>query len=222
MHGLPANMPSAANASLPAKYESAKVALAECERIDECKEWADKAAALASYAKQAEDQTLMNHAMRIQGRASRRIGELLKQFDARGGDRSKSAATDTFAQRDAAEDAGLSKRQQVSAVRIANIPAERFERAIEAPTPPTKTALAEMGRKPRETRPLVDLEGRSEGDFRAATRGQGELQEFAAFVATADADAIVRGSKPHEIAAMRRHVETARAWLSILSNKLGR
>ena len=87
---------------------------------------------------------------------------LPKQFDARGGDRSKSAATDTFAQRDAAEDAGLSKRQQVSAVRIANIPAERFERAIEAPTPPTKTALAEMGRKPRETRPLVDLEGRND------------------------------------------------------------
>ena len=102
--------------------------------------------------------------MSLQACASRRIDELLKQFDARVDNAKKqSDGSDTLiSQRDAAEDAGLSKRQQVSAVRIANIPAERFERAIEAPTPPTKTALAEMGRKPRETRPLVDLEGRND------------------------------------------------------------
>jgi hypothetical protein len=29
----------------------------ECSRIDECKDWADRAAALASYAKQADDET---------------------------------------------------------------------------------------------------------------------------------------------------------------------
>lgn len=62
-------------------------------------------------------------------RAIRRCGELLKQFDGRGGDRSKSDATDTFAltQSKAAADAGLSKRQQVTAVRVANVPSEIFE-----------------------------------------------------------------------------------------------
>jgi hypothetical protein len=34
-------------------------ALAECERIDECKDWANRADALASYAKQAGHDTLL-------------------------------------------------------------------------------------------------------------------------------------------------------------------
>ena len=55
---LPAQLPSIANAQLPEKYEAAKTALAECARIDECKDWADKAHAMASYAKQADDDSL--------------------------------------------------------------------------------------------------------------------------------------------------------------------
>jgi len=59
----------------------------------------------------------------------RRMGEVLKHFDGRGGDQSKSTAVDTFAQsqREAAKEAGISKRQQVTAVRIANIPEDQFE-----------------------------------------------------------------------------------------------
>lgn len=41
--------------------------------------------ALASYAKQADDDTLRKQADRIQARAVRRCGELLKQFDGKGG-----------------------------------------------------------------------------------------------------------------------------------------
>ena len=33
---------------LPVNYTAAKAALAECERIDECKSWSDKALALRS------------------------------------------------------------------------------------------------------------------------------------------------------------------------------
>ena len=40
-------------AALPVRYEAAKRELAECERVDECASWAKKAAALASYARQA-------------------------------------------------------------------------------------------------------------------------------------------------------------------------
>lgn len=71
--------------------------------------------------------------MRIQSRAVRRCGELLKTLDARGGDRSKSNGDDTFAfpsQKQAAEQAGLSKRQQVTAVRVANVPEQNFEEAV--------------------------------------------------------------------------------------------
>ncbi len=35
---------------LPDTYVHAKQALTECSKIDECQDWADKAAALASYA----------------------------------------------------------------------------------------------------------------------------------------------------------------------------
>src|SRR5262245_28680167 len=87
---MSAILPSIGDARLPETYERAKQALAECSRIDEYKDWADKAEALASYAKQAKDDGLRRLADRIQARAIRRCGELLRQFDARGGDRSKS------------------------------------------------------------------------------------------------------------------------------------
>jgi hypothetical protein len=72
-------------ARLPDSYLDARQALATCERLDECKDWADKAEALATYARMAEDDTLRALADKIQARAVRRMGELLKEFDARGG-----------------------------------------------------------------------------------------------------------------------------------------
>ncbi|OWK19384.1 hypothetical protein AJ88_45695 [Mesorhizobium amorphae CCBAU 01583] len=70
-----------ANARLPQSYASARTALANCAQLDECQDWADKAAALASYAKQANDSGLMKMAVRIRDRAIRRAGELLKQIE---------------------------------------------------------------------------------------------------------------------------------------------
>ncbi len=48
------SLPIIPDARLPRTYEAAKAALSECQQVDECKDWADKAAALASYARQAE------------------------------------------------------------------------------------------------------------------------------------------------------------------------
>ncbi len=72
---------------LPGAYVNAKRALTECSRLDECQDWADQAAALASYAKQANDDTLHKMAVRIQARAIRRCGELLKQHEPKSGAR---------------------------------------------------------------------------------------------------------------------------------------
>jgi hypothetical protein len=129
-------------ARLPVVYETAREALATCERIDECKDWANKADAIASYAKQAEDETLMNTAMKIKGRAIRRCGELLKQIAPQPGKRTDiqpSAATGTRLK--AAVDAGLSKRQQVQALRVASVPQATFE----AWKRPCELACGEVG-----------------------------------------------------------------------------
>ena len=65
---------------------------------------------------------------RIQGRAVRRAGELLKQFN------NERARTDlnegALTQKKAAAAAGMSDHQRVQAVRVANVPAEKFEAAI--------------------------------------------------------------------------------------------
>lgn len=135
-------------APLPVSYREAREALARCEQVDECKGWTDKAMALASYARQAKDQTLFDTAMRIHARAERRAGELLKEFDGKGRNQySEDGGDAPTTQREAADAAGLSKDQQVQAVRVANVPAELFETLVEGDKPPTVTALAELGTK---------------------------------------------------------------------------
>ena len=52
---LPPVLACVENALLPETYKHAVDALARCESLDECKSWSDKAAALSSYAKQADD-----------------------------------------------------------------------------------------------------------------------------------------------------------------------
>jgi hypothetical protein len=171
-------LPVIHNAKLPQSYEAAKNALAECSRIDECQEWADKAEALASYAKQAKDEQLRKLADRIQARAIRRCGELLKQFDARG-DHRKSGDTPT-SQRAIAREAGLSKDQQVTAVRVANVSAEDFESAVESEKPPTVTKLAELGKKTQQPKqPLVDLKGVDPREFAISTDGSSKGSDMA-------------------------------------------
>lgn len=231
---VPVPLPDVASAKLPAVYESAKQALAECERVDECKTWADKMAALASYARQAEDETLLKHAMRIQGRAVRRAGELLKEFDARGGDRGNqhtggkkegdrhfaSAAQAPVGKREAGADVGMSPHQVKQAVRVANIPKDEFESAVEAANPPTVTALAEMGKKSRPTKVIDHLDGRDPKDFALATEILSALRRHAESVIGVDPAAVVRGSAPDEHREALSHIATLSAWIQSLKLEL--
>jgi hypothetical protein len=140
-------LPAPGDARLPINYESAKAALAECARIDECQIWADRAEALACYAKQANDDELRRTADRIQARAIHRAGELLKEIPPGGGRPSKTqeGALPSLTRSQAAEDAGLSEHQRKTALRVANIPLDEFVRAVESASPPTITELAERG-----------------------------------------------------------------------------
>jgi hypothetical protein len=136
---------------LPQRYEAARTALAACADIDEVQDWADKDAAVASYARQSKDDGLLIMAKRIQARAVRRCGELLSQIPASsGGDRGNSATggrrpvgeTRTAA----ATAAGLSDHQRKTALRVAAMPATTFESQVESPRPPSVTQASGSGR----------------------------------------------------------------------------
>jgi hypothetical protein len=173
-------------------------------RIDECQEWADKAAALSSYAKQADDETLHRYAERIKARAIRRCGELLKQvqpaknqhaYDGGGISRSK-----------AATDAGLSERQKVTALRVASVPLDEFASAVESDSPPTITELAERGTA--KLRGTASIE-----QFRAASKVIGRLRDFAQFIGTTDPVETAHGVQPAEIRLIKKQVSAIDSWL---------
>ena len=72
--------------------------------------------------------------IRIRDRAIRRCGELLKQVEpARGANQNISTGTDTnVTRKSVAQDAGLSKRQKDTAIRVANVPEQQFQTAVES------------------------------------------------------------------------------------------
>jgi len=191
------NLPitSIRNAPLPQTYQNARTALAECQALDECQDWADKAAALASYARQADDVDLEKMAIRIRSRALRRAGELLKQIEPNAGGRPSKTTDGTvssFSRKAAAEKAGMSERQQVTAVRIANIPKADFERQIESSYPPTVTELAQQGTQPRKPPdPRTWLNGRSPDDFNLAMRATAAIKDYAKALAGYDWERVV-------------------------------
>jgi len=209
------------SAKLPATYEAAKVAITNCARIDECQEWANKAEALASYAKQADDDTLRQMADRIQARAIRRAGELLKQFDARGDHRKKDGTVLSSATQ-MARSVGLSERQQKTAVRVANVPAETFEKAIESENPPTVTKLAEMGKqsRPASITPAPQYPTPPRG-FKQATHVIGVVREFAAFCAVTPPELVANGVMPSEVEEIRNLVGHIDGWLDRFVVNLG-
>lgn len=212
-YGVLATVPIV-GARLPAVYQAARDALQECSRIDECKDWADKAEALASYARQSQDDTLRKLCDRIQARAIRRAGELLTTLDGSGTrtDLQPHDGTVTRLRTTAAKEAGLSERQRVTAVRVANVPEPEFERLVESDEPPTVTQLADIGRRER----IDYLTRKKPQGFQEATRAMGTLREFARFCNATDAALVANGIEPDEVERVRGHVAIVDAWLDRL------
>lgn len=201
--GLEQTNLTVANAPLPATYEAAKKALAACANIDECQDWANKAEAMASYARMAKDETLRKMADRIQGRAVRRLGDLLKLYDGRGNNQHSGDAPTKLSQRDAAEQAGLSKDQQVQAVRVSNVPEAAFEAALEAEEPATVTKLAEMGKvsqPPRQIDPSASI-------------ALATLEKFAEFCSKNNPSFVATAVRPAFVSEMRKKVGKIDGWL---------
>lgn len=135
----------ARSVAFPATYLEARNALARCELVDECKDMADKAAAIAVYARQSKDDSLVIMAQRIQARAIRRMGELLSQVPSRAGARKDE--TRALSRSAVARSAGLSEFQQATALQVAAIPAKKFEDLVEAKKPLRVGKLAAVGKR---------------------------------------------------------------------------
>lgn len=215
-----AELPGVARAKLPESYEGARQALDKCQRIDECAEWANKAEALASYAKQAEDDGLRKMADRIQARAIRRCGVLLGEIEDGQGARTDQlggSAPPKLSRAQAARDAGMSRDQKRTALRVASVPEDEFEAAVESDDPPTVTALAEQGTQPRA---IVNLRGRDPKDYAIASQALGMLRRFVEFTEHTDPAAIARGAAKREHRIMTEQITTVRAWLTRLVREI--
>lgn len=206
MSSLP-TIPDPANSRLPVTYEAAQKALADCQRVDEVKDWADKAAALAAYARMAKNDNLRLMALRIQERAIRRMGELLKQLP-RGDEATRygqDATVPPVTRTQAATDAGLSERQRKTALRVASIPRDQFDAAVESASPPTLSNLASWGTTPRtgtDTTPA---------DIQLAREARDLLRQFAVFCGAQDPVRVACAM--HDPDECRGNVETIDAWL---------
>jgi hypothetical protein len=124
-------------AKLPAQYEAARAAIVACKSIDECKEWADKSAALAGYYRLARDETAVQEMRALQSWALRRAGELLQQIPSAQGANLTSAGRAgavPISRTQAAADAGMSDRQRKTALRLASIPEQDFEADVGSTT----------------------------------------------------------------------------------------
>ena len=168
-----------------ALYERMCTAIAECSRVDEAKDIRDKAAALEAYYRQARNLDAEREAANVRLRAERRVGELLKELAradhseagrASGAVRSANASNDEtrsisemarckgpapspYAQ--ALSDHGMSRQTAHRFQALADIPAERFEEALAAPTKPTTAGMlrhAEARREALDPTPVKQID----------------------------------------------------------------
>jgi hypothetical protein len=197
---------------LPMLYEAARKAIEECARIDECKEWADKSAALRAYALMRDDVALTSYAQRIHLRSVRQIGLLLKQVEPQqGGDRGNAATGGrppiAGTRTQAAEDAGLSEYQRKTALRVASVPGSEFEAATggDGAAPPTVTHLAAQGKQPRVTESSPDS-----ARFKSACSA---LHAFVQFCDANDAAETAMAFEAADIQMARECVTTLDQWL---------
>ena len=125
-----------------------------------------KAEALASYARQSKDDTLRKMADRIQARAIRRCGELLKQIETQPGKRTDLEPSEgSLTRSEAANEAGLSRHQKVTALRVASV---RMSHA--APEKSDKTGRFPAPACTSRTTPALRLSALAGRDYFPAVR----------------------------------------------------
>jgi len=120
-----------------ARYDAMCRAIVEAHRVDEAKEFRDKAMALAVYARQAQDSEAERRCCEIRLRAERRAGALLREREmAKGGQPFQAIPRGARGVETLAE-LGISYDQSAQWQKVAAMPAPEFEAAVAAVAMPT-------------------------------------------------------------------------------------
>jgi len=112
------------------RYEQARNALAECQRVDEVKDIRDKAEAMAAYARQAKDTELVQWATEIKVRAERKAGELLAHAAATGERAPQGRVSPQEPKPTTLVDLGITSNQSSRWQSLAGMSEEHFETAV--------------------------------------------------------------------------------------------
>ena len=113
-----------------AKYDAARYALSVAVEVDEVKDIRDKAAAMAAYARQAQDKELLQWATEIKVRAERRAGQMLAEMELKPGVKSIGNVAVPIPQ--TLDEIGISKNQSSRWQKLAAVANEKFEEAVAA------------------------------------------------------------------------------------------
>lgn len=175
------------NARLPVSYRAARTALRECDRLDECKNWGDKAEALATYARLSHDPEMELVARRIRLRAIARAGELLLKIPdnqrgvhlAGGGAGSQ---PNPQSRRGMGRAAGMRVLDVTQALAIARVPVDVRELLIESPNPPPPSRLQNHPSRIRPPRDVRADRFRPGPHYREVFIHGGGLTGFASFL----------------------------------------
>lgn len=115
------------------RYEQARYALAECQRVDEVKDIRDKAEAMAAYARQAKDSELIQFATEIKVRAERKCGEFTSVMETAQGarvDLQTSLHRVTKSKEDQLAAIGLTKHEAFRYEQLASMSEAHFETTV--------------------------------------------------------------------------------------------
>jgi hypothetical protein len=129
-------------------------AIAKCEQVDEIKSIADKATALRAYYALSGNKENERIASRIRLRAERRLGDLIRVereagvLAKRGGNGSNQhSANVATGDISTLSDIGISRDRSARAQKLASVPDDRFETALLAPKPSSRSIAALAPRK---------------------------------------------------------------------------
>jgi hypothetical protein len=139
--------------SLPAAFDDAKRALAECRNIDDARLLRNRALALVVFAQQAKDRSLIEDATEIKLRAERRAGELLRESEKNKGaipGRTGRKGRPVLDPTPTLANLGITKTQSSHWQRLATMPAVHFEATIARVTRKAVNALDRAGRRTRQ------------------------------------------------------------------------